>query len=243
MNPVVVIDSREFQKAAQDLLKTSSRSAVDFANGQMLFVASNAIKLTKKAQRNKIERELGILRKTEKLRSGDAGAKGWVRITNRVLKEDSYAQRILIARHKATGKWGIKGGTLKEKALNLIKAKVRSVAFIKSGWIPAVRTLSNIVYRKPRIEKESISVIKLGADKGWALPAIPSQTNNGHAVCTIANTALNAKRHSTTWHGKAGDPMPVAVQGLRAAMDLSTKDMIETLAKRLARDLKPYQAK
>jgi hypothetical protein len=238
MQTVFTVDMGEFRKAAQALLQTSSRSCVDFTNGQMLRVASNAIKFTQKANRSKIERQLGVVSSRIKARSGEAGKKGWVRITNRVLRKDSLAERILLAKFRKTGKWGIKGKDLAEKAMNLVKAKVRSVAFIKSGWIPAVRILSGIVYKKPQIERISLTNIKLGQDKGGCLPATKNLP-----TCTIANTALNTLGRFSTWHGKAGNPIPVAQDGLRAALNWSAKDMMAKLAERLKADLKPFGAK
>jgi hypothetical protein len=243
MKPTIIIDSRQWQKAAKELFETSSRSCVDFTNGQALRVASLAIKETEKANRVEIERIMGVLSSKQTIRGGKAGAKGWVRITKRKIGADSFAARIVAKRFRETGSWfGLKGKTLEQKALKLIAAKVKSVGFIKSGWIPSVQTLSAVVYQKPRGLSGSVSGSKIvGAKKGYAVPARFGFRSKIEAV--IANTALNQSSKFSSWHGKKGNPMPVAEKGLQRALNLAAQDMIQKLAERLNPDFKKVSAK
>jgi len=243
MKPTIRIDSREWQRAANELFQTSSRSCVDFTNGQALRVASWAIPETEKANRVKIEHIMGILSSTERRRGGRAGAKGWVRITKRVMKENSFAERIVAKRFQETGSWfGLKGKTLAEKAKSLVAAKVRSVGFIKSGWIQAVRTLSGIVYKKPRGLTGRIADAKqYGQVKGYAIAATFGIKSKIQA--TIVNTALTTQGKFSTWHGGSGDPLPVAERGLQKSINRATADMIQTLEKRLQPDFKKFNGK
>ena len=239
MRATITLDASRWKAAAIALKRESSRSIVDFTNGQALFVASNAIKFTKKAIRQSIERQLGVVSSREKLRGGTAGAKGWVRITKRTLREDSYAARIVAARFRKTGRWMIRGATLEEKAINLIAAKVRSVAFIRSGWIAAVKLLSAIVYKKPRLLRGAIAEIgQTKNPKGWVRPATFSL--NGIIECVIANTALISESKYSTWHGKKGNPIPIAKAGLRQALDFAAANMEKELARRLKEDLSRF---
>lgn len=232
------VDTREFQRVAEALLTTSSRTYPQFVNGQMLNVARLALKLTEKADRRKIESQMGVVKSRQTLRSGKAGAKGWVRITKRVLgaaPEDTMAGRILLARHAKTGEWTIKGATFADKVIALIAAKVRSVAFIKSGWIPAIRELSKLVYGS----RGGLDGAKqVGAPKGYAVPA--RFTISGLVTCTIANTALLHESKFNAWHGRKGNPFPIAEKGLRVAMEVATRDMASEFFKRMKIDLKPF---
>lgn len=237
----MTVDTREWKAAARQLFETSSRTCVDFTNGQALKVASEAIRLTEKADRHQIEHIMGILSKQEKLRRDpEARMKGWVRITKRKIKDDSFAARIVAKRFRETGSWfGLKGKTLAEKAISLVKAKVRSVAFIRSGWIQAVRDLSRVVYKRPRIVSRA-ETKQIGRAKGFAVPAKFSFRSEIQA--RIVNTALQTESRFSSWSGKKSDPMPVAVQGLQAAIDFSAKDMLAELARRLDPDFKKVSA-
>ena len=238
MQPTFTVDSREFQRVAEALITTSSRTYPRFVNGQLYRVATLAVKLTDKANRTKIDREMGTLRSVIKTRSSKSGGKnGWVRITKREIKDDSFASRILIARHAATGKWFAKGRTIKEKAATLIAAKIRSVAFIKSGWIPSIQTLTPLVYSRGAALGGAKQV---GAPKGYAVPA--RFTMSGPITGTIANTALLHQSKFNAWHGKLGNPIPIAQKGLQTAMNVATRDMADEFYRRTAIELKPFGA-
>lgn len=198
-------------------------------------MASEAIKQTEKASRQKIERTLGVLASQEKRRNTAEGrTKGWVRIKNRILLQDSYAERIVAKRFKITGSWGgLKGNTIQEKALSFIRRSVRSVGFIRSGWIQAVKTLSAVVFKKPRNISMS-DARQYGRPKGYARPAVFGLRSKIHAE--IVNTALMA--HKSNPPAPGGDPMPVAVRGLQMAMNVAARDMLAELARRLDPDFK-----
>ena len=174
MKASIDVDLRDWKQAAGQLYLLSSRTLPDFINGQAMGVASKAIEFTEKADPLRIARTLGevareVRLKTAKNRKGSPWKQG-----KRILKEDSFAERILAKRFQETGKWGVKGKTLKDRAANLIAARSSAVAFIKSGWIPAVKKLAAIVKRKPRgVTGSSRGVKKRGVDKGRVTLARP----------------------------------------------------------------------
>lgn len=61
----------------------------------------------------------------------------------------------------------------------IISARLRSIGFLKSGWLPAIRTLWPLVKDKPRGNNAS-GARQYGANKGEAVPAVASA--NPHAV-------------------------------------------------------------
>ena len=243
MKPTIGVDTREWQAASRQLFETSSRTCVDFTNGQALKVATEAIKNTAKANRREVERTLGVLASREKLRKGYGRGKGkrWVRVTSRLLLENSFAERIVAKRFRETGSWGgLKGDTIQEKAMSLIRQRARAVGFIKSGWIPAVRKLAAIVYKKPRgLGFRRSEAQQFGRDKGSARPAIFSLRSKIETI--IQNTALMANQGKAPAPG--GNPMPVAVAGLNAALRVASADMLAELARRLQPDFKRVSAK
>ena len=238
MIPVIEIDTTAFRKAAQDLIKTSSRSCVDFINGQLLRTSIEAVRQTKAADAAKIEATLGVVGQQFGYKTRGKN-KGKIKLTKKIIKDDSFAKRILGARHKLTGNFGFKGVTdINAAVLKLIAARKRSANFIRAGWIPARNALFSVVKKKPADVSRFQGAKTYGKPKGSARPAL-----NGAPKIegTITNAALMAfvNRNIST----GGNPMPVAEKGLRSALDFVTRDMIAKLAERLRGDLKGFGAK
>lgn len=234
---MITLDTTEFDRAAKQLLEETSRTMPDFCNGHMLAVAKGAIRLTKKANRNEIERQMGVTSKVETLRSGKEGQRGWVRIKKRVLDEtNSFAARIINADRKKRGLPLVWGEQLKALALDLIQRKVKSVAFVRTGWFPALAQLAARVYKKPSFFQQK----KTGkAIKGYAVPA--EFTLTGVVSCTIANVLEPGQR--TTWHGRPGSPLEVATQGLQKALNAETASMQKHFEEKFSPVFKKYSAK
>lgn len=212
MNPTIDIDSRNWKAAANALFRTSSRSCVDFTNGQALKVAIESVRRTKKTQAAVIRKELNPV----------------------------FVERILCKRFQKTRDWGVNGNTMAERVKNFIAARVRSAAFIASGWIPARKRLFSVVRQKPPGTSLSFAGSRqFGRDKGSAKPA----TNGGLKSLIFAEISNTALLPQGRYPAPGGDPMPEARQGLRAALREATRDMIETLARRLNKDFKPFQAR
>jgi hypothetical protein len=155
-----------------------------------------------------------------------------------ILTEDSFAARILGIRFQKTGQWGVKGSTMDQRVRNLIAGRIRSVTFIVSGWIPAIKKLGSVVKARPA-GLGDFRVKKYGKDKGTAYPAIVS---GGKSVieCIIHNYANRDTPKPPPETG--GNAMPIAKAGLQAALKESARDMMAKLAERLNRDLKKYNA-
>jgi len=228
------VDTSAFKKAARALFETSSRSCVDFTNGQALRVSIEAVRQTEKANKDRIEHELGVTgREFRHLTRGKN--KGKVKLGNRIFKDDSLAARILGKRMKTTKSFGFKGVTDIGAAMKkLLAARLRSVAFIKAGWIPARNKLFSVVKRKP-VEASRVLDSKIyGKPKGDAKPAVNASLRH-FIEAIIVNSAMNTK--------SKGNPMPVAQKGLQKALQFVAQDMTAKLAERLRGDLRPFGAK
>lgn len=244
MKPSIDLDMREWTAAARQLKATSSRTCVDFTNGQALKVSIEAVRQTERANRTAIQWMLGAVGRAVafKTRTRDTkrGAKGSTRVVrgNLLVKENSFAERILAKRFQLTGKWGVKGSTMEERVRNLINARTRSAAFIASGWIGARNMLFSLVKKKPAGMRSTADAKQYGRPKGSARPASFSLTNKIEAE--IVNTALLSGQSNPPATG--GNPMPVAQRGLRAALAISARDMLAELARRLQPDFKKFSA-
>jgi hypothetical protein len=224
MTPTIQVDFNEWRRAAAELSAQSKRTLPDFINGQAMAVAVQAIKLTRKADASRIEYELGTVGYTTRTIS-KGKRKGQVVKGDRILKNDSLARRILFAHYAKTKKWLTAGATIKDKADNLIKKRLRGVGYIKAGWIPAFKTLSSVVRRKPaKASGGAYGVKQFGAPKGSAIPAKQAL---GLIYATIENSVPGFSKTTE----------PYAVEGLRQALAFTAADMTEVLAKRLKQDM------
>lgn len=241
MTPSVKVNLEGWRIAAKKLWGTETkRELEDFLNGQALKVAIEAIRHTGKADASRVQWQLGVTgrelrykidRKTKQrvLRGGKAKQGDYI------IKDDSLAERILIARRIKTGSWGIRGASIKEKVKEFIKARMRSVAFIKSGWIPARQRLFSVVRQKPTVTGVKVLDAKqYGKPKGYAIPAAGSLFKK--LTATIVNLALNAKPNPLT--GTIGNAAQIAENGLALALKVAEQDMLKKLKERLDKQAK-----
>lgn len=242
MQPNLQLDAREWQAAARQLFETSSRTCVDFTNGQALKVSVESVRQTDKANRSAIEQTLGAIGRAVSFITVSRGKnKGQTRTKRGLImaKEDSFAARILGKRFKETGAWGVKGDTMEERVHNLIIARTRAASFIASGWIGARNVLWSLVRKKPAGSMNIAGAKAYGRPKGSAKPATFALRSNIEA--TITNTALQA--HVAKPPATGGDPMPVATEGLQRALNVAAKDMLAELARRLDPDFRKVSAR
>ena len=123
---------------------------------------------------------------------------------------------------------------MEERVHNLIAMAVRSAGFIASGWIGARNALWALVKKKPAGLRSVGDAKQFGKAKGSARPARFSLRSQIQAE--IVNSALLGREGQAPAPG--GDPMPVAVRGLQEALNVSAKDMLAELARRLDPDFK-----
>ena len=204
-------------------------------------MAVEAVRQTEKANRAKIAWQLGAIGQKIDVRKISRGKnKGQMRvkkgqfITSDSLGRQSFAARILGARFRLTGQWGVRGNTMEERIHNLISSAQRSAAFIASGWIGARNALWSIVRKKPAGLMSIAGVRQYGKPKGAARPATLALASKIQAE--IVNTALQANEGQPPAPG--GDPMPVATRGLQQALSVAARDMMDELARRLNPDFR-----
>lgn len=236
----ITVDVREFRRVAGALLTQTTRSTVDFINGQMFGVSVQAIKQTANADPRAIERLMGTVQRTERLRAGakSSGA-GYSRVARDdwAAMEGTFAARIVNAKRRARGEKTIWGRELGESARKLTAGKVRSVQFIRSGWLPAVQRLGALVYQRGA----TMGAKQRGRPKGDVSPArVRIKFGMTPITCTIENTALLTEGKHSLPGGKSGNPMPIAESGLRAALAIQTRDMARHYLRKMGTDLRPY---
>src|SRR3990167_6345896 len=140
-------DQSQFDAALKAHLANTSRTIERVINGRAYFVALAAIRLTVKVSAAKIEAELGRIVRVEKIsKKGRKYNRKQLQLTPGRDGRAPLAALIINKRlgrgetfHGLSGR-GAYGREMRDAIKYLIGVRKRSVAFIASGWIPALRT-------------------------------------------------------------------------------------------------------
>jgi len=140
-SPVTIrINHREFDRSLRQYSTLSKRTPAEICNAKAYFINRRALWHTKKADAERIKQELGahdvsILKKSKR---GDR----WLRSKRKSFVFDSKGDAmprlayIILARLRKAGKLSsLRMEDLHAKMVRVLNARLRSVAFIKSGFI------------------------------------------------------------------------------------------------------------
>lgn len=240
----MTLDTRQWQTAARQLFETDKRTCVDFINGQALRVASFAIEETDRADAALVAATLGQISSHAKVATTNKRGRVVFRREKRRIAADvanTLAARLVGRLWDKSGFSAkqaarLEGKSLVEQVRIFIGWRVRRAGFIASGWIPAIKKLSSVVYEKPKDITSRKGAAQYKQAKGSARPATFSMTK---VITAIAeNTALK-----TASELGGGDPMPVAKEGLQKALNKAARDMMLKLAQRRQRDFDKVNAR
>lgn len=241
MRPTIRLEIGQWQAAAKALHETTSRTTVDFINGQAFRVATFAVRETPHADPVRIAHELGSVGRSVSFKTLSRGKnKGRIRTLrgdHLLASKDTLAHRILTARRIKTGSFHIIGEGLDEKAKNLIRARSASVNFIRAAWIPVIRRLGAMIRRRPSRVASVAGVRQRGQDKGFSRPAV-------FRLASTIRAEIGVRLFKKPIYPEtAGDPIRTATIGLNRALGMAAQDMTEELARRLNPEFKKFSAK
>jgi hypothetical protein len=168
INVTVHVPSREFASVLNEYASKSKKTFVGSVNSRLRDVVIRAYRYTKIADRAKIEHRLGVVgfrtsisRKTGK----------FVRRKSMVsVAEESLAERIVQKKYRdkhGFGRW-MPRDEAREAARKYIASIVRTIGFIRSGWIPAIKRLDALSKKQSGIDRKEMR----GRPKGGARPAL-----------------------------------------------------------------------
>jgi len=223
MRATVSTNEREFGQLLREAAAASERTYPQVVNGQGLALSVRALRNTEKAEAGKISQELG-----QTASQTTVSRKGRVRFKFGFASNDTLAHRIVIARLREEGRSIPSQAEIDRMAKRMVGARRRASAFIRSGWIYAIRKLSKMVgYKDARGQRAGAgeAARMTGEAKGYARPA--TRVLNGIVECEIANTALIQE------DGASRSPKPVAERGLERAFAESVRDMKRHLEEKL----------
>lgn len=217
----------EFQATLRRYALVSKRTIPEICNKKALFIARGALWHTKKANKEAIRQELLALAYIQKTAASGK--------TRKFLKKSASVAGAPIAallinwKRGQQGRAGLYGEAMKEAVKRFIGARTRTIAFIKSGWVPAIKTLSPLVKNKSGAKPLDPQARVYGKPKGSAKPA----TAGLWRVAAIIENAIGAYGggKEQTHHQRALDE--IGEPALEQAFADETKSMQDEIEKRL----------
>lgn len=204
MQPKFKLNTAEFNRTLKQYAGYSKREVTVILNTKAFFIARRAVIETPKTNKGKIGKELGRVIRTGK-RAGQ--------LVLKKARDFAVPLAALIINKRLGPGHGLEGAAMAEAIKKLLGARLRSIAFLKSGWLPAIKKLEPLAEKRgaPRQDK---TPTQFGQAKGFAKPA----GEGWRASCVIANLA-DARRDAKEALIKYGGP------ALQRAFDFETASM------------------
>ncbi len=160
-------DQSQFNAVLIEEVKHTKRTVSQVLNTHAYFIARKALWYTHKADKSAISAQLSA-----RPNYGHG---------------DTVAEAIMIARLKEAGGYYTMSGSEFESAVRkFVGSRLRSVAFLKSGWIPAIRILETFTSTKSGAAARDSEARVYGQEKGAAYPAVAGEV----MTAKIVNDAL-----------------------------------------------------
>jgi hypothetical protein len=205
----VTVDTRAFDAALKKYMEFNKKAIPEIINTKAYFVARNAVTATETTDAAKIEQQL---RATANSHSAPLGA-------------------ILVnLRQRSKGLQGLNGSKMATAVNKLIRARKRTVNFLRAGWIPAIQKVGLFLPKKPAAVSKKVKTF--GAPQGGASGANP--TRNWRCFAEIWNDVTGGDKDDGTQSN--GNPTKVASiieAGLQKAIDKETRSMQAYVEKKL----------
>ncbi len=211
----IQVDDREFTRTLRQYSRISRREIPDIVNTKAFFIARRAVIETHKADKSMIKTSLGTILKRK-------GGGRILKLAKADKRDMSLAEAILRARAYRAGREQPDKTAIGALIENLIAARMRSIAFLKSGWLPAIKALEKLVKSKSGVARTDRSPKQYGKAKGSAIPA-----HEGFRVSATIINAASADRDRKAALDKFGTP------ALARAFAFETKSMEEYMEEKL----------
>lgn len=223
------VNDREFRQTLRQYIQVSRRTIPEIVNSKAYFIARRAIYETPKANKLTIGKSLSQL-----LMSFKATAKGGRMVLKTVTRFGRLGQTtqvplaaILVNWQRGQrGKKGLYGEQMRAAVEHFILNRQRTIAFIRSGWLPAVKILAPYVPRKTGAAPLDPETKQRGRQKGSAVPA-----QEGFRVTARIENAIAAGGKNAEHHGEAVNKY--AIPALQRAFANEEKSMRQYMEDKL----------
>lgn len=237
-------DQRLFDRTLRDYMRISSRTTAQIINTKAYYIARRALWYTAKASPEKVRLALGESKAMMqvRLKSGKFSkskrhlksffAKGEGRTKAPLLALIVQKQRRLEGKPSPwKGKTRTAGAAAMLEAMRkAFQARMRSIGFLKAGWLPAIRTLSR--FADLGAPFAPIDARQYGRPKGRATPG----KEGWRPIAEIENMA-------TTYRDKKGALIKFGGPALQQAFDEEAADMRAYMERKLRADAEEFNGK
>lgn len=209
-------DQSKFDKTFVEYMKHTSRDLVTAINTKAYYIARKATWFTHKANKGQIRTALGQrITVAHTTKSGRVVNRKQLQLAHARDHDAPLAGLIINKRRGKKGEKGLHGKAMAVAIRDLLVARERSVAYTKSGWLPAIKQLALVADNKnpPSIDTTAKTV---GRAKGDAFPA---RDLHSKSAATIINEAWAKRDSGASAFFKYGS------QGLQKAFSDETASM------------------
>lgn len=169
-----------FNRALAEYERVSPKALPEILNTKALWIARQALWLTKKADRSVIREQLGEIVKVDRVtKRGTVVKRRALSLTLGTRVNAPLAALIVNKRRGLISQAGLYGKEMARAIISLLGARTRSIAFLKAGWVPAIKALLRYVpsaERGGRPDGGDAEVRQRGVAKGQGEPARESWT-------------------------------------------------------------------
>lgn len=202
-------------------------------NTKAYFIARNAVMLTSKVDKEKVKNSLMASSKI----APNAPIAALIVNKERGFKASGDAFMNSGKKDKKVTKGaGLYGDKMKTAIEKLIRIRQRTVNYLRSGWVPAVKQIERMVPKKGGRPKMD-NIKPKGKDKGGGSPA-PS-SGGWKVSATIWNSVFGfTKTHGLKKRNKPSEVVAILEKGMQKAIDKEVASMKEYVEKKLAESAK-----
>ena len=190
----------EMNSTLRRYMQYTSRDAVTVVNTKAFYIARRAVVETPKAN-------LSDIRKFAQLKGG------------------AIIGRMINKRRGERGEPGLYGDEMLKEVGTVIAARLRSSSFLKSGWLPAIKTLAPLADKIHRQAGDTIS--SRGAKQYKGAKGTGKAATTGNILATIINSASGPHERNEALK-KYGEP------ALQKAWNMEISSMRAYIEKKLA---------
>ena len=229
----IKVNDKEFRQTLRQYIQVSRRTIPEIVNSKAYFIARRAIYETPKANKLAIGKSLSKLLLS--LKTTAKGGKMVLKTVTRYGRLGQTSQVPLAAllvnwQRGQRGKPGLYGEKMKAAVEHFILNRQRTIAFIRSGWLPAVKILAPFVKSKKGAAPNDPETKQHGRQKGGAVPA-----REGFRVAARIENAIAAGGKNAEHHGEAVNKYAIpALQRAFANEEASMRQYMEDKLKESA---------
>jgi hypothetical protein len=217
----VKVDTRAFDAAFHKYMAVTRHSLAEICNKKAAYIATRALKSTKRASRASIEASLGkkivVSRTTKK---GRVIKSKKLSLVQADIADAPLAALIVNKRRGARGEPGLRGAEMATAVSKMINRRFSSIGFIASGWIKAIQELSAALKERFSYDRK---VKAFGKVKGGATAAKP-----GWNPTAIIFNNIDAKGSQ--------EVKEYITEGVQKALDAEAASMEQYVESKLAKD-------